>query len=86
MLKFLTALVIFAMIGTAVGSYVDRQEPKPLVFAQRDLVRETALIQTCMADAKAELEKLHTRVDYRKRDLKLACKAITAQDAVSFYR
>jgi hypothetical protein len=71
--KTLALLIGCIAIGSAVGFYVDRDEPAPIHLAQGPGGYDAGLILSCMAAARAELERLDSRYDYREKDLRRAC-------------
>ncbi len=76
--KTLVLLICCIAIGTAVGSYVDRDAPATVQFAQSELTYDAGLVQSCMAEARAELERLNRRIGYYERDLRRACREAVA--------
>ena len=76
--KTLVLLICCIAIGTAVGSYVDRNEPATLQFAQSEPTYDAGLVQSCMTEARAELDRLNRPIGYYERDLHRACREAVA--------
>ncbi|MDH3475608.1 MAG: hypothetical protein OEM59_18160 [Rhodospirillales bacterium] len=80
--KTLALLIACIAIGSAVGFYVDRNEPAPTRLAQGPGSYDAGLILSCMAAARAELERLDSRYGYRERDLRRACETAALDDGL----
>lgn len=72
--KILVLLICCIAIGTAVGSYVDHDRPARITYAQHEMNYDAGLIRSCMAEARAELDRLEPRIGYYERDLHRACR------------
>ncbi len=72
--KILVLLICCIAIGSAVGSYVDHDQPARIQYAQNQLDYDAGLIQSCMNEARAELDLLEPRTAYYERDLHRACR------------
>lgn len=72
--KTLVLLICCIAIGSAVGSYVDHDQPAQFHYAQNDLAYDAGLIRSCMTEARSELDRLEPRIGYYERDLHRACR------------
>ena len=81
--KTLVLLIFCIAIGTAVGAYVDRDAPATVQFAQSGLAYDAGLVQSCMAEARSELERLNRPIGYYERDLHRACREAVANGRFS---